>query len=51
MAVKISEEHFVSHENYVKFKVLIHKVLMDHCQAPLFRCSLCLLFLYDSIIR
>ena len=28
----------MSRENYVKFKFLIHKVLMEHCQAPSFRC-------------
>ena len=42
----------MSHENYVKFKFLIHKVLMEHCQAPSFRCFKCLVSLqqYNWII-
>ena len=35
----------MSRENYVKFKFLIHKVLMEHCQAPSVRCYKCLVSL------
>ena len=35
----------MSRENYVKFKFLIHKVLMEHRQAPSFRCCKCLVSL------